>query len=58
MDWDVNNQPDPAESLAKMKDRLHPGAIYLLHGVSTTDTAVLPELIDYAREQGYTLKAF
>ena len=58
MDWDVNNQPDPAEALAKMKDRLHPGAIYLLHGVSTTDTAVLPELIDHAREQGYTLKAF
>ncbi len=58
MDWDVNNQPDPAESLAKMKDQLHPGAIYLLHGVSTTDTQVLPDLIDYARQQGYVLKAF
>lgn len=57
-DWDVNNQPDPASSLKKMKDRLHPGAIYLLHAVSTTDTEVLPDLIDYAIQQGYTFKAF
>ena len=58
VDWDVNNQPDPAEALAKMKDRLHPGAIYLLHAVSTTNTEVLDDLIDYAREQGYTMKQF
>ena len=57
-DWDVNNQPDPAKSLAKMKDQLHPGAIYLLHAVSNTNTEVLPDLIDYVKQQGYTFKTF
>ncbi len=30
LDYDVENQPDPAESLQKMIDCLHPGALYLL----------------------------
>jgi delta-lactam-biosynthetic de-N-acetylase len=54
LDYDVNNQPDPAESLAKMKDRLHPGAIYLLHAESATNAAVLGELIDDIAAQGYS----
>ena len=58
LDYDVNNQPDPAKSLAKMKDQLHPGAIYLLHAVSNTNTEVLPDLIDYVKQQGYTFKTF
>mgnify|MGYP000476645711 CR=1 FL=1 len=29
LDYDVNNQPDRVSSLQKMKDKLHPGAIYL-----------------------------
>lgn len=53
LDYDVNNQPDPAESLQKMTDRLHAGAIYLLHAESATNTAVLGDFIDQAREQGY-----
>lgn len=57
-DWDTNNQPDPAEALQEMETELHPGAIYLLHAVSDTDTAVLGDLIDYARSQGYTFAAF
>jgi delta-lactam-biosynthetic de-N-acetylase len=54
LDYDVNNQPDPAESLAKMEDRLHPGAIYLLHAESATNAAVLGDLIDYVAAQGYS----
>jgi delta-lactam-biosynthetic de-N-acetylase len=54
LDYDVNNQPDPAESLAKMKDKLHPGAIYLLHAESATNAAVLGDLIDYIAAQGYS----
>lgn len=53
LDYDVNNQPDQAKSLQKMKDCLHPGAIYLLHGQSETNAAVLGDLIDAARENGY-----
>lgn len=53
LDYDVDNQPDPAESLQKMIDRLHPGAIYLLHGQSATNAAVLGDFIDKARALGY-----
>jgi peptidoglycan/xylan/chitin deacetylase (PgdA/CDA1 family) len=50
----VNNQPDPQESLAKMEDRLHPGAIYLLHAESETNATVLGDLIDFITAQGYS----
>ena len=53
LDYDVNNQPDEAESLQKMIDRLHPGAIYLLHAESWTNTNVLASFIDKTREAGY-----
>lgn len=58
LDYDVNNQPDKAESLQKMVDRLHPGAIYLLHAESETNTAVLGEFIDRARAAGYEFALF
>lgn len=54
MDYDVANQPDAAESLAKMTDKLHPGAVYLLHAESKTNAAVLGQFIDAALEKGYT----
>lgn len=54
MDYDVDNQPDEAESLAKMTDKLHPGAVYLLHAESKTNAAVLGQFIDAALEKGYT----
>lgn len=53
LDYDVNNQPNEAESLQKMIDKLHPGAIYLLHAESWTNTNVLGQFIDQAREKGY-----
>ena len=55
-DWDPDTQPEPASSLQKMIDRLHPGAIYLLHAVSETNAYVLGDFIDAAREAGYTFK--
>ena len=58
LDYDVENQPDPAESLQKMIDCLHPGALYLLHAESETNTQVLGDFIDQARAQGYEFKLF
>ena len=52
-DWDPSSQPAKAASLQKLKDRLHPGAVYLLHAVSATNTAILGDFIDYAQSQGY-----
>lgn len=53
LDYDVNNQPNEAESLQKLVDKLHPGAIYLLHAESWTNTNILGSFIDKTREAGY-----
>lgn len=53
LDYDVNNQPDQTESLKKMVDKLHPGAVYLLHAESKTNAAVLGSFIDQAKAKGY-----
>lgn len=52
-DWVTTDQPDPAASLQAMLDQLHPGAVYLLHAVSATNTQVLGQFIDEARARGY-----
>ena len=54
-DWDRNNQPNPQEALQKLESSLHPGAIYLLHAVSETNTNILDEFLTYAESQGYTI---
>lgn len=53
-DWDTTNQPLESKSLNKLVDRLHNGAIYLLHAVSKTNASILPSFIDKAKSQGYT----
>lgn len=54
-DYDVNNQPEYSEALAKAKNGLHPGVVYLFHTESTTNAAILGELIDWIRAQGYEI---
>lgn len=55
-DWDTDNQPDPTASLEKLVERLHPGAIYLLHSVSETNATILGDFIDRALAQGYIFR--
>lgn len=57
-DYSLENQPDPAATLTKCVDALQPGAIYLLHAVSTTNTAILGDFIDQARAAGYEFGEF
>ncbi len=57
-DYDTENQMDPDEALSACLEYLHPGAIYLLHAVSTTNTEILGDFIDGAREQGYEFGVF
>lgn len=52
-DWDVNNQMSEDVALTKLENSLHDGGIYLLHSVSSTNTAILDDFIDLAREKGY-----
>ncbi len=52
-DWIVDDQPDPSVTLQRCIDALHPGAIYLLHAVSQSNTEALGDFIDQARALGY-----
>lgn len=55
-DWEPDNQMAHGDALKKTVDCLHPGAVYLLHAVSSTNTAILGDFIDTARAEGYTFK--
>jgi len=55
-DWQ-KEQPPHSEAFKRILPNLHPGAIILLHTTSTTNAAVLPELIDKCRESGYEFKS-
>lgn len=55
VDWYTDNQPDIDESMCKLCSGAHPGAIYLLHSVSSTNAQILGDVIDNLRAQGYTL---
>lgn len=56
-DWLVDDQPDPAESLTSMIEKSHPGAVYLLHAVSSTNDQVLGAFIDAMEQKGYVFSS-
>ena len=53
VDWKTDDQPEPQAALKKLSGMAHGGAIYLLHSVSSTNAAILGDLIDDLRAQGY-----
>lgn len=57
-DWDVNNQIGKEAALQKLKEGLHPGAIYLLHPISSSNAEALGDFIEYARAQGYKFVSY
>lgn len=52
-DWEVDNQMGVSAAFEKMCNGLHPGAVYLLHAVSSDNAALLGDWIDYVQKQGY-----
>lgn len=52
-DWVVDEQPDVASSLANALNKVHGGAIYLLHAESTTNASMLADFIDGCRAKGF-----
>ncbi|MDR2940638.1 MAG: polysaccharide deacetylase family protein [Clostridiales bacterium] len=52
-DYDINNQPANSHALDKLTERVHPGAIILLHNISKTNAEILGEMIVKYREMGY-----
>ncbi len=55
-DYNTAAQPDPAQTLANDKSKLHNGCVYLLHAVSTTNAYILADLIDYIRAEGFEIR--
>jgi peptidoglycan-N-acetylmuramic acid deacetylase len=53
VDWIQDNQPSKEEAMAKLTARIHPGAIVLLHNTSSTNGAILDELLTKWEEMGY-----
>lgn len=53
-DWDTQNQADEKTAYDEVVNYLHPGEIMLLHAVSSTNAAILEDVITAAQEQGYT----
>lgn len=54
-DWDVNNQPDQEQAFQKITSKTHNGAVYLLHAVSETNSAILGRVIDYWQNNDYVI---
>lgn len=54
VDWYQDRQPSKDEAFKKLLGRIHPGAIVLLHSTSSTNAAILDELLTKWEEMGYT----
>ncbi len=53
VDYNEKSQPPVSTTVSRVLAGSHPGAIYLLHGMSTSDTGALDEIIKGLRSQGY-----
>lgn len=57
-DWEPKEQPTKEEAFNKITSNAHPGALYLLHAVSKTNTEVLGSVIDKFRADGYSVELY
>ena len=52
-DWDNNQQMSRERAMAKILDNMHNGAVILLHPTSATNAAILGDVIQVLKAQGY-----
>lgn len=52
-DWDNDRQPSREEAKRKVLDNLHNGAVILLHPTSSTNAAIMQDLIREIKSEGY-----
>ena len=57
VDWYQDNQPSKEEAFDKLLNRIHPGAIVLLHSTSSTNAQILDELLGKWEEMGYQFRS-
>ena len=53
VDWYEEKQPSKEEAFDKLLNRIHPGAIVLLHSTSKTNGEIMDELLTKWEEMGY-----
>ena len=53
-DWDNEKQPSPENAKELLKKNIHNGAVILLHPTSATNAAILKDLIQDWKKEGYT----
>ena len=53
VDWIQDQQPSKEEAFSKLLTRVHPGSIVLIHSTSSTNAAILDELLTKWEEMGY-----
>jgi len=58
VDWNVDSQPNPDEAFGKITAATHPGAVVLLHAVSSTNAGILGDVLDYWVGNGFEVGLF
>ncbi|MBQ7953139.1 MAG: delta-lactam-biosynthetic de-N-acetylase [Clostridia bacterium] len=56
-DWNTNNQKGVNYAVEQVTKQFHNGAVILLHAVSEDNANGLEQIINIAKEQGYTFKS-
>ncbi|WP_337020305.1 polysaccharide deacetylase family protein, partial [Oceanobacillus massiliensis] len=56
-DWNVSEQKGPQYAIDQIMAQVHPGAIVLLHAVSSDNAEALEQIIQELKKQGYTFKS-
>lgn len=56
-DWNTDKQKGGTYAYDQVMNQIHPGAIILLHAVSSDNTEALPKIINDLKEKGYTFKS-
>ena len=57
VDWYDDKQPTHAAAMKTLTERIHPGAVVLLHSTSKTNGEIMDELLTKWEEMGYTFKS-
>lgn len=56
-DWDTSNQKGAQYAIDTVISRIHPGAVILLHAVSSDNAEALGDIIDEIRNMGYEFRS-
>ncbi|WP_404451439.1 delta-lactam-biosynthetic de-N-acetylase [Virgibacillus necropolis] len=56
-DWNTDKQKGENHAYEQVMNQLHPGAVILLHTVSSDNAEALPRIINDLKKKGYTFKS-